>query len=69
MYSWPLRLAWLCIIFLFHRGEFQLTSVLEQMRYEDDGTLGCVIHGDALDMGIPGPYVATMGSFAMPHLV
>ncbi|CAM9274498.1 unnamed protein product [Scytosiphon promiscuus] len=49
------------------RGEFQLTSVLDRMREQDDGMLGCVIHGDALDMGIPSPYVETMGAFAKPH--
>lgn len=49
------------------RGEFQLTSVLDRMLREDDGMLGCVIHGNALDMGIPGPYVATMGAFAEPQ--
>lgn len=49
------------------RGEFQLTPVLDRMRREDDGMLGCVIHGNALDMGIPGPYVATMGAFAEPQ--
>lgn len=41
--------------------------MLERMRQEDDGMLGCVIHGDALDMGIPAPYVATMESFSKPH--
>ncbi|CAM9562446.1 unnamed protein product, partial [Hapterophycus canaliculatus] len=49
------------------RGEFQLTSVLDRMREQDDGMLGCVIHGDALDMGIPSPYVETMSAFAHPH--
>ncbi|CAM9442895.1 unnamed protein product [Pylaiella littoralis] len=49
------------------RGEFQLTSVLDHMRQEDGGMLGSIIHGDALDMGIPSPYVETMGAFAMPH--
>ncbi|CAN0050212.1 unnamed protein product [Ectocarpus sp. 6 AP-2014] len=49
------------------RGEFQLTSVLDRMREQDDGMLGCIIHGDALDMGIPNPYVNTMGAFAKPH--
>lgn len=43
--------------------------MLDRMRREDGGMLGCVIHGDALDMGIPGPYVATMSSFAEPHRV
>lgn len=51
------------------RGEFQLTSVLERIRQEDDGMLGCIIHGEALDMGIPEPYVATMKSFATPHQI
>lgn len=50
-----------------NRGEFQLTSVLDRMREQDDGMLGCIIHGDALDMGIPNPYVDTMGAFAKPH--
>lgn len=57
-----------CFPFI-NRGEFQLTSVLDRMRREDEGMLGCVIHGDALDMGIPQPYVETMGSFAEPHRV
>lgn len=52
-----------------NRGEFQLTSVLDRMRQEDNGMLGCVIHGEALDMGIPGPYVNTMASFSQPHLM
>eukprot|EP00752_Nemacystus_decipiens_P005273 g4783.t1 len=49
------------------RGEFQLTSVLDRMRQQDNGMLGCTIHGDALDMGIPAPYVETMGAFSKPH--
>lgn len=37
------------------------------MRQQDDGMLGCIIHGDALDMGIPAPYVDTMSAFSKPH--
>ena len=44
------------------RGEFQLTSALEQLRQED-GFLGLLIDGQCFDIGVPEGYLNTLASF------
>jgi UTP--glucose-1-phosphate uridylyltransferase len=43
------------------RGEFQLTSALEQLRQED-GFLGLVVDGQCYDIGLPDSYLQTLQS-------
>lgn len=44
------------------RGEFQLTSCLEQLRQEQ-GLIGYVVKGQCFDTGLPGVYRQTMIDF------
>ena len=44
------------------RGEFQLTSALDQLR-QQDGFLGLVISGTRFDIGLPDYYLETLKNF------
>jgi len=44
------------------RGEFQLTSALDQTR-EKKGLVGLVVDGKSYDIGLPGEYIKTVSSF------
>jgi len=44
------------------KGEFQMTSCLEELRQED-GFLGCVIKGRSFDIGVPDQYIDTLMQF------
>ncbi|MBM4149014.1 MAG: GHMP kinase [Lentisphaerae bacterium] len=48
------------------RGEFQLTSCLDQVRQED-GFFGLVVKGRRFDVGLPESYRQTMVSFSRPR--
>ena len=41
------------------RGEFQLTSCLEELRKED-GFIGCLVEGQSFDIGVPESYKETL---------
>lgn len=47
---------------LRERGEFQLTSCLDELR-KQDGFVGCVVKGRRFDIGIPEAYRQTMIDF------
>jgi UTP-glucose-1-phosphate uridylyltransferase/mevalonate kinase len=47
---------------LRERGEFQLTSCLDELRQED-GFMGCVVKGRRFDIGLPEAYRQTMIEF------
>lgn len=44
------------------RGEFQLTSALDQVR-EKYGLMGYVVDGTSYDVGLPEQYIKTVNSF------
>ena len=44
------------------RGEFQLTSALDQTR-EKKGLVGFVVDGNSFDIGLPGEYIKTVEQF------
>ena len=44
------------------RGEFQLTTALEQMRHEA-GFRAYVVQGRRFDTGLPGAYLETLNAF------
>ena len=44
------------------RGEFQLTSALDQVR-EKKGLMGYVVNGTSYDVGLPDQYIKTVESF------
>lgn len=44
------------------RGEFQLTSALDQVR-EKHGLMGFVVDGTSYDIGLPDQYIKTVENF------
>lgn len=44
------------------RGEFQLTSALDQVR-EKSGLMGYVVDGTSYDVGLPEQYIKTVEAF------
>jgi UTP--glucose-1-phosphate uridylyltransferase len=44
------------------RGEFQLTSCLDQLR-QDEGMIGYLVKGQCFDTGLPDAYRQTMIDF------
>ena len=44
------------------RGEFQLTSALDQVR-EKSGLMGYVVDGTSYDVGLPEQYIKTVADF------
>lgn len=48
---------------LRQKGEFQLTTCLEELR-KRDGFLGAVVNGRRFDIGTPEAYVQTVTEFA-----
>jgi UTP-glucose-1-phosphate uridylyltransferase/mevalonate kinase len=53
---------------LRERGEFQLTSCLDQLR-RNDGFLGQIVQGQRYDIGTPAAYLASLQAFSATPVV